>query len=285
MIMIDEMMKVLREEEQEDIAHRDRCENGQNANGNEIEDVQSELKKTDKKLERLGRDKDGKGKELDHVNKEITQSKADLKEMLKQRNEDHAAFVKALQADAQAIDLIGQAIVRLSKYYKENDIPLSLAQQPAYAEDPDKAPETTFSGGDSHQSESGGIVAILEMLKEDLTKEMKEGKADEAKAQAEYEKQSGALQASLDAQKETKVSLEKEIAGLDDSIAGAESYKGEKKDDLEAKEDMKKSLSTDCNWVKTHFDKRREARKKEMAGLVDAKSFLAGVAAGDAVLP
>merc|ERR1719217_1717317 len=176
------------------------------------------------------------------------------------------------------------AIVRLSKYYKENKIPLSLAQQPEYANDPDKAPETTFSGANAHQSESGGIVAILEMIKEDLQKEMKEGKADEAKAQAEYEKQSGALQESLDAQKATKVSLEKEIAGLDDSIASAESYKNEKKDDLDAEEDMKNSLKTDCEWVKTHFDSRRDARKQEMAGLVEAKNFLAGVEAGEPVL-
>merc|ERR1719472_364976 len=122
------------------------------------------------------------------------------------------------------------AVVRLSKYYKENNIPLSLEQAPEYANDPDKAPETTFSGGDAHQGESGGIVAILSMIKEDLQKEMKEGRADEAKAQAEYEEQSGALQDSLDAQRETKVSLEKEIAGLNDSIAGAEGYKNEKKD-------------------------------------------------------
>merc|ERR1719217_821348 len=116
------------------------------------------------------------------------------------------------------------AIVRLSKYYKENKIPLSLAQQPEYANDPDKAPETTFSGADSHQSESGGIVAILEMIKEDLEKEMREGKADEAKAQAEYEKQSGALQDALDAQKQTKVSLEKDLAGLGEDISSAEKY-------------------------------------------------------------
>jgi len=284
-VMIDDMMALLRKEEQEDIEHRDRCENGENANANEMEDINSEIEKTDKKLGRLGRSKTGKEGELDAVKEEIKESKANLAKLLELRNEDHNAFTRALKMDMEAITLIEAAVVRLSKYYKENNIPLSLEQAPEYAQDPDKAPETTFSGGDAHQGESGGIVAILSMIKEDLQKEMKEGRADEAKAQAEYEEQSGALQDSLDAQKETKVTLEKDISGLNDNIAAAEAYKGEKGDDLKSEEDMKKSLKTDCNWVQEHFDKRRDARKKEMAGLVEAKNFLAGVAAGDAVLP
>ena len=44
---------------------------------------------------------------------------------------------------------------------------------------------------------------------------------------------------------------------------------------------MSKSLSTDCAWVKTTFKTRREKRKLEMDGLVEAKDFLAGVDSGD----
>jgi hypothetical protein len=281
MIMIDNMMALLRKEEQEDIEHRDRCENGQNANSNEMEDVESEMKKTEKKIGRLERTEDDKKKDLEAVEKEIEESKKELQKLLDLRNDDHAEFQRALQMDAEAVTLIESAVVRLSKYYKENNIPLGLVQAPEYTKDEDKAPETSFSGSDSHKSESGGIVSILEMIKEDLQKEMKAGKADEAKAQAEYMKQSGALQAALDAQKQTKVSLEKELAGLGEDISSAEKYHNEKSDDLESEKDMKKALATDCEWVKTHFQTRRDARKKEMEGLVDAKNFLAGVESGE----
>lgn len=285
MIMIDHMMALLRAEEQDDIKHRDRCENGENANANSMEDAQGEIAKTDKKLGRLDRRSDDTKKELESVEGEIKESKANMKKLLEMRNEEYNDFTRALKMDMEAISLIGMAIVRLSSYYKENKIPISLIQAPEYTKDADKAPETTFSGADAHQGESTGIVAILEMLKEDLQKEIKEGRADDAKAQAEYEKQNGALQDSLDAQKESKVSLEKELSSLGDSIAAAEGYKNEKKDDLDSEKDMKKSLATDCTWVKDHFKSRRDARKTEMAGLVEAKNFLAGVEAGDAVLP
>merc|ERR1719199_760105 len=285
MVMIDEMMALLRKEEQDDIAHRDRCENGQNANSNTIADVKSTIASTVKKLGRMDRTKKNKNTELNDVKKEISQSKKEMAKMLKMRNEDHAEFQHALKMDSEAVNLVGMAVVRLSSFYKENNIPLGLVQAPEYKQDPDKAPDTSFSGANNHQSESTGIVAILEMIKEDLQKEMKEGRADEAEAQAQYEKQSGALQDSLDAQTETKVGIEKAIAALDEKIASAEKFKADKQADLSSENDMKSSLATDCQWVQDHFDQRRTARKSEMDGLVEAKGFLAGVENGDAVLP
>jgi len=113
---------------------------------------------------------------------------------------------------------------------------------------------------------------------------MKEGRADEAKAQAEYDKQSGAAQDALDAQQEKKVNTEKAITGLEENIADAEQFKKDKQGDLGAEEDMEKSLLTDCEWVKTNFDSRAKARAAELDGLVEAKNFLAGVESGNAVL-
>merc|ERR1719454_2575719 len=44
--MIDTMIALLRKEEMEDIEHRDRCENSENANTNEIDDLDHEIEKT-----------------------------------------------------------------------------------------------------------------------------------------------------------------------------------------------------------------------------------------------
>jgi predicted nucleic acid-binding Zn-ribbon protein len=285
MIMIDQMMALLRKEEQKDIEHRDRCENGENANKNELEDVNHAIEKSSESLERMANKEGELNKELENVEQQINATKTDMQDMLDHRNKEHAEFVFALKMDSDAIGLIEMAVARIAKYYKENNIPLKFMQSaPEYSEDPDKAPETTFSNADAHQGQTTGIVSILDMIKEDLQKEMSEGKADEAKAQAEYEKQSGALQDSLDAEKATKVSLEKELAALEESMSGAEKRKAEKEGDLESEKDLKKALETDCDWVKTHFDTRSDKRKTEMEGLVEAKNFLAGVEAGDAVL-
>jgi len=36
------------------------------------------------------------------------------------------------------------------------------------------------------------------------------------------------------------------------------------------------TLNNDCAWVETHFDSRRDKRKAEIDGLVEAKNFLGG---------
>merc|ERR1719375_404524 len=114
---------------------------------------------------------------------------------------------------------------------------------------------------------------------------MKEGRADNADAQEKYLKQNGALQDTLDSQEETKANTESEKADLEEKMSDYEKHRDEKKADKDGEEDAKKSLATDCKWVKTHFDSRREKRKNEIQGLVDAKGFLAGVAAGNDPLP
>merc|ERR550537_1837502 len=153
--------------------------------------------------------------EIGGLEKEIAATKKDQKELLDFRNKDEADFRQALKDDADAVALLKKAIVALSEFYTRNKMPVPqlLQKAPEYTQDEDKAPETSWSGSDygGRKSESGGIIAILEMLAEDTEKEMKEGRADNADAQEKYLKQNGALQDTLDSQEETKTSTETEL--------------------------------------------------------------------------
>jgi len=282
MVMIDQMMALLRKEEAADIVHRDMCEGSENANKNQLADLENSIKKADAILKRYSNTKKELQGEISKEEVDIAATKKSMKELLDFRNTDVKNFRQALKDDTDAVALIQQAIGALSKFYKSNKIPLGLAQKaPEYAKDADKAPETSFSGSDygGRKSESGGILAILSMLAEDLEKEIADARGDDADAQAEYDKQNGALNDTLDAQDATKVNLELEEAGTDEKISAVEAMKKGKSDDKDAEGDTKKALATDCAWVKTHFTTRRDARKTEMDGLVDAKSFLSGASA------
>merc|ERR1719217_994244 len=108
-----------------------------------------------------------------------------MKQMLDERNNEHKQFVRALDEDIKAKDLLEKAIEALSAFYVSNKIPLELAQTkakaPEYSVDSDKAPETSFgSSYGGRKSEGGGIVAILSMLVEDTDKEIAQGRAEEA---------------------------------------------------------------------------------------------------------
>jgi len=78
---------------------------------------------------------------------------------------------------------------------------LSLSQQPAYSQNPDKAPDTNFTGKGNHSEESGGIVAILDMISlEKITAHLRDKMADADKLRDQKE-------ADKDAQADIKKSL------------------------------------------------------------------------------
>jgi hypothetical protein len=274
MVMIDEMVADLRKEEAEDIAHRDRCENQGNANANAIEDLENDIAKHGDNIQRMENRESELKATIEGLEGEMGSTKADMEELLSLRNDEVAAFKQALKDDADAVNVISQAIVVMSKFYKENKIPLQLVQEPEYSVDEDKAPETKWNADRSR--ESGGIIAILEMVKEDTEKEMKESIADDKANQAEYEKNRGALQETLDAQTASKVEAEKELANLEQKMQDTKEAKEGKINDLAEANALKGTLGKDCAWVKTHFDSRREKRKAEIEGLQEAKNSLAG---------
>jgi len=279
--MIDMMITDLRAEEQEDINHRDLCENQQNANSNELDDIAASIQKTDEALKRMGNTKKDLADEISRLKTDIAATKKSQDELLTFRNNEVKEFRQALKDDADAVALMQQAIASLTQFYKDNKLPLALAQAPEYTKDQDKAPDTWSEGYGGQKSQSTGILAILAMLVEDAQKEMSEGKADDADAQAKYEKQNGALQETLDAQDSTKVSVETEKADLEGKMDAFEKFKAGKNGDKSAEDDTNKALLTECAWVKDHFDSRRTKRKTEIDGLVEAKAFLAGVDAGE----
>merc|ERR1740129_1011519 len=288
---IDAMIAVLRKEGMEDIQHRDRCQGAENANSNDMEDLNHEIEKSDKAIARMEDKEKTLENEIKALETEIKETEDELKKQLDLRNGEVALFRQALKDDADGVQILAETIAALSKFYKRNKIPLEFRQkgkgEPEYTNDPDKAPETIWEGANygGRKDETTGIIAILGMLREDLENEMKIGREEDAENEAEYEKGKAAAQEMLDAQTAKKIQTEKELAELKQKILDTEMYKGQKEGDLGAEKDLKGSLMSDCSWVKTHFKKRAEKRQTEIDGLQEAKGYLAGVETGDELAP
>jgi hypothetical protein len=288
---IDAMIEVLRKEGKADIEHRDRCQGAENKNTNDMEDLNHEIDKSGKSIERMEDEAKTLQGEIDTLNIQIGETEDEMKKQLDLRNNEVALFRQALKDDADGVQILAETIAALSKFYKRNKIPMELRQkgkdEPEYTNDPDKAPETIWEGANygGRKDETTGIIAILGMLREDLENEMKIGREEDAENEAEYEKGKAAAQEMLDAQTAKKIQTEKELAELKQKILDTETYKGQKEGDFGAEKDLKGSLMSDCSWVKTHFKKRAEKRQTEIDGLQEAKGYLAGVETGDELAP
>jgi len=279
---IDQMIAALRKEEQEDIDHRDRCQQADVKNNNDKQDLGHAINKADATTSVLASEETTLTNEVGTLEGAIAHTQQEVRQALNMRNEEVGEFQQILKDDADAIALLDQTIVALTRFYKSNRIQMSLmASNPTYSDDPDKAPETTWSesyGG--RKSETHGVVAIIEMIKEDIEKEMKTARQDDASSQKQFEKQRTALQETMNAQVALKLATEKELSNVEAKLADTAEYKAGKVLDLDAETQLGSAITADCSWVDSHFDSRRTKRKAEIDGLNQAKGFLAGVDAG-----
>merc|ERR1719162_2579741 len=193
--------------------------------------------------------------------------------LLTMRTTARQDYEKALTDDTDAVGLMNNAVAALSSFFKKNESLLQVKQEPK-PEYSKKAHEGANYAG--RKGETAGVVGILNMLVEDVQKEISEGKADNAAAEADYEKQNAAIEASLEASRTTKAAKENEAAELGEKIASAARFKEGKTDDETAEDSHKTAIDLDCDWVQTSFTKRKESRQDEINGLVDAKDFLSG---------
>jgi len=280
-LMIDHMIELIRKEEAEDIAHRDRCQNAEGKNANDMEDIEATKEKMKKKIGRLEDKEKELESKIEELDDEMQDTKKKVEERLKLRNGEREDFEEALKVDQEAIDSLNQAITALMKFYKKNKIPLNLAQDdpPKYTVDPDKAPELEWAGQDSYggrKEESTGIIAILSMIVEDYENEMKTGRQEDAEAQEDYEKDRAAMEEVLHALKESHSTKVNELAETQDAIGDAKGFMEQKEGEMDEEKGMKQTLTKDCEWLRTHFDSRRSKRKAELDGLAEAKNILAG---------
>jgi len=283
-VMIDKMIGLLRQEEKDDIEHRDRCQAGMAKNSNDNEDLLHDIEKSEESLKIMRDKEENMNKDLEALESEIDATKKSMDDRLDLRNEERKQFEQALKDDADAVALLDKAITALTDFYKNNKMPLELLQrtrEPEYTIDDDKAPEApSLEGGyKSRHEEKHGIIAILSMLKEDFASEMKTGRAEDAEAQKKYEEDRKALQDVLDAQEQSKVELEKVLTDLQSKITELDKLLDMKGTEKGENEKMGKAIGNDCAWVETHFDSRREKRQKEIDGLMEAKNILAGAEA------
>jgi len=273
-VQIDGMIADMRTEEQEDIEHRDRCQGDVNQNVNEIADLEHSVSKIDKEIETLNFGKDELNTKIDDLETSIRKTKDDIKVLKELRKEEYNEFKEALKQDQEAIPIIEEAIAELSRFYNENKIPLELVQEA------EPRPNTNFHGKYEGGS-SRSVVAMMKMIAEDLKNEIKTASEEDSEADEAYIKSRNAMQRTVEKQTESKDLAERDSSELVVKISKLDEQKGEFNSDLGAANDDKSALEKDCGWVKTHFKKRQDARKSEIAGLTEAKNYLAGIDSGN----
>jgi len=303
--MVDDMVALLKREQVNDDKKKAHCEATIDKTEDEIKELEldaSDLKKA------VANHKEGistLAAEIAALGDGIKTLDQQVSEATAQRKEENADNVETLANDNAAKEVIGFAKNRLNKFYnpkmykappkrelsEEERITVNMGGTlaptappggiagtgvTAFAQAAPPPPPETFGAYAKKGGESGGVLAMLDMMVADLDKEITEVSVEEKEAQKEYEQllSDSAAKRSSDA----KSIADKEGAKAD---LAANLLRDEGEEKATVKEAMGKheflsEVHADCDFLLQSFDTRKEARAGEIDALTKAKAVLSG---------
>jgi hypothetical protein len=277
---IDEMITLLKTQNDEDLTNKEACEQSRSTDSRDaivaarsIDDMSDRVSKLEADIVEIDAEIKSKDAEIDHIGKDMKEAE----ELRQRENEDWA---RSNADDDQAIQVVNSAKEVLENFYKDND--LALVQQVKRApvvtagDAPPPPPQTWEEPYGGKTQESGSIVTILTLIAEDMEKDKQKAKADEDKAKATYDSE--------------KKESEDQIQSLRADVSTLETTKGEKEEDIESTKGSRKTkkqeldnfmqkmadVEVGCDYIALNFEVRKKNRDTELDGLMKAKAILEG---------
>jgi predicted nucleic acid-binding Zn-ribbon protein len=276
---IDDMISNLKAEEETDLENKEGCEHDRAEDtreaivlGREMDDHTDTITEARNRIAEIKEQIESNEKEIDSLNKE-------LEEATKDREDEHTLWEANNRDDQAAADLVESAKGVLEDFYKDNDLMFlqNKKMEPVVAGEAPPPPPTTWEapyGGKT--GESAGIVAILEMIHEDILKDKQKAKDEEDAAKAAYDS--------------FKSDTEAQVGKLNDAISGLQDEQGQKESEVQdnAASRLSKKAQLEgvlnkiadatpgCDYLTINYETKRKNRQIEIDGLIKAKAILEG---------
>jgi len=142
--------------------------------------------------------------------------------------------------------------------------------------EPPAPPPETAAAYTKKAGESGGVLAMMDLLVADLDKDMTESAVEEKNAKEEYEQ---LVADSADKRRQDSKSLidkEASKASYEGSLEESEAKKKSTGKELMGARKYEAALHSECDWLQQYYEVRKSARADEVDALGKAKAVLNG---------
>jgi chromosome segregation ATPase len=291
--LIDNMVKILGEEQADDDMKKEYCEKQFDFADDKKKGLQQDLKDLEATIEDSTETIATLTEEIKALAAGIKALDKDVAESTETRKEENVEYTELMANDNAAKELIAMAKNRLNKFYnpkmykappkrelsEEERISSNFAfvqiKEHRGVEAPPPPPES-FKAYSKKGEESGGVIAMLDMLVADLDKEMTEAETGEKNAQKEYETFMSDAASKRASDSKDLTDKEGYKAEAETTLETAKEGKAAKVKELMATEKYISSLHAECDWLMANFDIRKTARAGEVEALKNAKAVLSG---------
>merc|ERR1719453_956349 len=277
---IDQMVVDLKAEEATDLSNKEDCEKDRMENTQSAKMTSKQIDTNTETIDRLTAAIAAAEKQVEEIDSQIADLQAEKTQADEQRAKEASEYATNKADDEAAVGLIETAIGVLQDFYTKNNLNL-LQQEPfvAAGEAPTPPPSTWDTGYGGAKGENNGIVAIMELIKADIEKDVQKATDNENEAISEHAKLCSDIASTISSLEQTKADLNGQVAGDETSMATEKGERTTNQGDLKATLDFLKSIAPGCDFMAVNFQTRLTNRQAEMDGLLKAKAILNGATA------
>merc|ERR1719171_2698501 len=255
--MINEMIEKLLKEAEEEAAKKGYCDKEMGETKTKKAELEEEIEGLTTKIDEMTAKSKKLKEEVAILQKELAELEATQREMDKIREEEHTTYVADKAEMDQGLEGIKLALKVLREFYGSSFVQVQNGK-------------ATGAGG--------GIIAMLEVIEADFTKEIEEMVAAEEAAAAEYEKITQENEIAKTTKEADVKYKTKEAKELDTAVAEATSDRDGLNTEATSVEEYWTSLQEECIAKPEPYEERKKRREAEIAGLKGALSILEGAA-------
>jgi len=305
--MINDMVELLGKEQVADDNKKTYCEGELDKADDKKKELELSIDDKEKAIDELKDTMKTIDEEIKTIEDGIVELDRDVAAGTEQRKKEHEEFEVTKAESSAAIGLIEMAKNRMQKFYnpklykpppettpppeffvqkspqrgflaEEDDSGISFVQLQKRAAD-DSAfppPPTALSMFQKKGEEANGVLAMMDMMKADVEKELQEAEFAEKDAQSEYETMVTDAAGKRAADKKTIEQKLSQKAEVDAELVKTEDAKKVEMSELQATLEYIGEVHSDCDWLLENFDTRKEARANEIDALKKAVAVLSG---------
>jgi len=274
-VLIQELIERLLQEAANEANHKGWCDKAmsdakqrRDYAAEEIQTLNAEMAKLEARLDSLKED-------LATLEKEIGELKDSRQQAEEEREAESAENKKTVEEATTGLDALNMCIDLLDKFYKtakKEKVDLSLAQGPE-----DDAPDAGFENGEAYtgaQSESGGILGMLDVMKSDFERTIEDTQMAEEQAKQDHLAFMTESGKSLAQKEEAEAQRSAQLQDAEDKFGEVElSLDGESKALNTALVELIE-LKPVCLQTGMTYQERVEMRKEEIEALKKAMCIL-----------
>eukprot|EP00931_Biecheleriopsis_adriatica_P109656 TRINITY_DN8390_c0_g1_i1.p1 TRINITY_DN8390_c0_g1~~TRINITY_DN8390_c0_g1_i1.p1 ORF type:complete len:705 (-),score=244.19 TRINITY_DN8390_c0_g1_i1:61-2175(-) len=305
---IDNLIDLIMKEGEDDRTKKAYCETELRKNQEKTKALQSEVKTLTASMDQKEEAVTKLADDIKALQQGVKALDDDVAQAGANRKEQHDDYQSSIADDSTAVDLLRAAKLRLNKFYRPELVSATTTKSPydlsllqvdeamqhvgarrfdvafrraaSSAENTinqesklSQAPET-FNGDYKKNEQSNGVFKMLDMLVNDIEKEMAVAKTEENDAQEEYE------QTLKEAAKkrEADLALAAEKAGEKAEVEGDMSEESSQAKSAQEQSTAATKFAADlhaqCDWLLANFELRKDARSEEKENLIRAKTVL-----------